>query len=309
MESFTFRNDYQPPPQSSVKSPTHGDTPPEQYDLNFNGGPVPILASSKVTLIPFLPAWHAPHYASLLKDDEDLVKFMPYIPNPAHGYEALLECYEKVIRAVPGNVIFAVFDTSGKTSAPVVVPSNIQLPDWHPPMESFAGVMGLLNTDRDFLATEIGHIVVLRHAQRTHVSSHAIGLLLHYALDHPYVQIPSSRIPSLSSAGSVDEVEPLHSPFVASPITQPQRALGLRRCQWQCHHLNEPSSRAAQRMGFKPEGLIRMQRIVATGDEPGRPGDGGFTGSRTSWMGSVTWQDWENEGVRDWVDRQMSREM
>lgn len=62
-------------------------------------------------------------------------------------------------------------------------------------------------------------------------------------------------------------------------------------------------------MGFKPEGIIRMQRIVTSGDEQGRKADGGFTGSRTSWMGSVTWDDWENEGVKDLVNRQMSREM
>ncbi|KAJ9102949.1 hypothetical protein QFC19_004505 [Naganishia cerealis] len=308
MESFTFRNAYQPPSKITSRVPTHGDTLPEEYDLNFNGGPVPILSSSKVTLIPFLPAWHARHYAHHLQNDEDLVKWMPYSPNPAHGYEELLECYEKNLRGMPGSVLFSVFDTSGKTSAQPAIPGNVQLPDWHPPMETFAGVMGLLNTDRDSLVTEIGHILILRHAQRTHVSSHAIGLLMHYALDHPYVEIPSSRVPSLRSGSSVEEVEPLLSPFVASPTSQPQRALGLRRCQWQCHHLNAPSSRAAQRMGFSPEGIIRMQRIVASGDEPGRKGDGGFTGSRSSWVGSVTWYDWESNGVKDLVDRQMSRE-
>jgi hypothetical protein len=101
MSTFAFRNDYQPPAPANTKPPTHGDTPPEEYDHNFNGGPVPVLSSSKVTLVPFIPAWHARHYAHHLQGDEELVKWMPYSPNPAHGYEELLECYEKVIRAVP----------------------------------------------------------------------------------------------------------------------------------------------------------------------------------------------------------------
>lgn len=150
--------------------------------------------------------------------------------------------------------------------------------------------------------------MVLRHAQRTHVSSHAVGLLMHYALDHPYLQIPTSTNPPPSSDMDADKVPPLRAPFSAT-AAGPQRGLGLRRCQWQCHHLNEPSSRAAQRMGFKAEGLIRMQRIVVSGDEVGRKNDGGFTGSRTSWMGSVTWKDWEEQGVRALVDKQMAREV
>lgn len=100
MDAFSFRNDYQPPSAPQAKPPSHGETPPELYDFNFNGGPVPILASSKVTLIPFVPAWHAPHYAHHLQGDEELVKWMPYTPNPAHGYEEVLECYEKYIRAM-----------------------------------------------------------------------------------------------------------------------------------------------------------------------------------------------------------------
>lgn len=147
--------------------------------------------------------------------------------------------------------------------------------------------------------------MILRHAQRTHVSSHAVGLLLHYALDHPYLQIPSTS--ALQGDSDNEDVQPLRAPFDIAG--NPLRGLGLRRCQWQCHHLNIPSSRAAQRMGFKAEGLIRMQRIVPSGNETGRKNDGRFTGSRTSWMGSVTWKDWEEQGIRDLVDKQMNREV
>lgn len=100
MDTFAFRNDYQPPAVSHTKSYTHGETPPDVYDFNFNGGPVSILSSSKVTMVPFLPAWHAPHFAHHMEGDEDLVKWMPYVPNPAHGVEAVLECYEKYLRAM-----------------------------------------------------------------------------------------------------------------------------------------------------------------------------------------------------------------
>lgn len=101
MSTFGFRNDFQPPTATSEKPPNHAETPPESYDLNFNGGPVPVLASSKVTMVPFIPAWHAPHYAHHLQGDEELVKWMPYDPSPAHGEEAVLKCYEKYVRAIP----------------------------------------------------------------------------------------------------------------------------------------------------------------------------------------------------------------
>ncbi|MGF1684049.1 GNAT family N-acetyltransferase [Photobacterium minamisatsumaniensis] len=40
--------------------------------------------------------------------------------------------------------------------------------------------------------------------------------------------------------------------------------LGYRRCEWKCDSLNEPSRRAAERLGFKYEGLFR-QAIVYNG--------------------------------------------
>jgi RimJ/RimL family protein N-acetyltransferase len=38
--------------------------------------------------------------------------------------------------------------------------------------------------------------------------------------------------------------------------------LGYRRLVWKCHGLNEPSKRAARRLGFTPEGLLRANRVV-----------------------------------------------
>ncbi|CAD7702587.1 unnamed protein product [Ostreobium quekettii] len=33
--------------------------------------------------------------------------------------------------------------------------------------------------------------------------------------------------------------------------------LGYRRCEWKCDSLNAPSVAAAQRLGFRPEGVLR----------------------------------------------------
>jgi RimJ/RimL family protein N-acetyltransferase len=38
--------------------------------------------------------------------------------------------------------------------------------------------------------------------------------------------------------------------------------LGYRRFEWKCNNLNEPSKRAAQRFGFKHEGLFRQHQVV-----------------------------------------------
>ena len=38
--------------------------------------------------------------------------------------------------------------------------------------------------------------------------------------------------------------------------------LGYRRFEWKCNNRNEPSKRAAQRYGFKYEGLFRQHQVV-----------------------------------------------
>ena len=39
-------------------------------------------------------------------------------------------------------------------------------------------------------------------------------------------------------------------------------SLGYRRFEWKCNNRNEPSKRAAQRYGFKYEGLFRQHQVV-----------------------------------------------
>lgn len=104
----------------------------------------------------------------------------------------------------------------------------------------------------------------------------------------------------------------------------PARALGMRRLQWQANHLNYPSRQSALRIGFQEEGVVRYQRIpVGFKDDFGRKGDGRDVlpeegdqsdarismggGSRSSWVGAITWRDWEEGGVREKMDALVAR--
>jgi RimJ/RimL family protein N-acetyltransferase len=84
------------------------------------------------------------------------------------------------------------------------------------------GTIAYCNSSQALSTVEVGFIIILPPYQRTHVSSHAIGLMMKYALDMPK-----------------------------------DGGLGVRRVQWQAHGNNAPSIKAGKRMGFKLEGIIR----------------------------------------------------
>ncbi|KAG8933862.1 hypothetical protein FRC00_012735 [Tulasnella sp. 408] len=108
-------------------------------------------------------------------------------------------------------------------------------PDSHPLQGgALAGVIAYLQTFPQSLSTEIGHICILPKWQRTFLNTNAVGLLLIHALEVP------------ENGG-----------------------WGLRRVQWQANAENGPSVRAAERMGFKMEGIIRWQRVLPEAN--GRP--------------------------------------
>ncbi|KAG8933222.1 hypothetical protein FRC01_010373 [Tulasnella sp. 417] len=108
-------------------------------------------------------------------------------------------------------------------------------PDSHPSQGgALAGVIAYLLTFPQTLSTEIGHILILPKWQRTFLNTNAVGLLLIHALEVP------------ENGG-----------------------WGLRRVQWQANAENGPSRRAAERMGFKMEGIIRWQRLLPGAN--GRP--------------------------------------
>ena len=68
--------------------------------------------------------------------------------------------------------------------------------------------------------------------QRTHVLTHAAGLVMRRILDMPE-----------------------------------QGGLGLRRCQWKTTSLNLPSQNAAKRLGYTPEGVLRAAQVLDLGKE------------------------------------------
>ena len=125
--------------------------------------------------------------------------------------------------------------------------------------------------------------------QRSHVLTHAAGLLMHRILDD-------------KSAGG----------------------LALRRCQWFTNSKHVKSQAAAKRLGFTHEGVLRAHRVLLPGREgarrksrldyslhhllttAGRKGEREDCPSRDTWVASVFWEEWEN-GVKEHVDALMAR--
>jgi len=93
--------------------------------------------------------------------------------------------------------------------------------------------------------------------------------------------------------------------FVSAAQGEQQEALGLRRLQWQAHVTNAASIKSAGRLAFEKEGVVRMHGTATGGDEQGRDGDGAGM-SRSNWVGSITWKDWEVR-VKGVVDGLVSR--
>ena len=101
------------------------------------------------------------------------------------------------------------------------------------------GVAALMRTDTAMGVTEIGHICLAPSLQRTVAATEAFALFMTYVFDE----------------------------------------LGYRRFEWKCDNGNEPSKRAATRLGFVAEGLFRQHMIVK-----GRNRD-------TAWL-SITDAEW-----------------
>jgi hypothetical protein len=185
-------------------------------------------------------------------------------------------------------------------------------PDARPDEYVFAGMLALICSSPSHLSIEPGWIIILPPFQRTHVLTHAAGLVIHYAMD-----LPS------------------------------QGGLGLRRCQWTTTTLNLASQNAAKRLGFQYEGVLRAMWVLPPGKEGVRRASGVFTlffypscpscphsnpplplsphhhqpplrpagrkgdkfqdgQQRDNWFASIIADDWEN-GARDHIDKLMAR--
>ncbi len=138
-------------------------------------------------------------------------------------------------------------------------------PEWG---GSFAAVIGMYHTVPKNLVTEIAHVLVFPDFRGTHVAKDMVGLLLRYQLE-----LPSAALPGI----------------------------GLRRVVWCAHPRNTPSTRLAEKMGFKKEGVLNwlwvLPDTLAVEGRPGRIGDAhsGKTG-RDSVVLSHCWDEWENGG-------------
>ncbi len=113
------------------------------------------------------------------------------------------------------------------------------------------GIATLMRVDATNGVVEVGGIILAPPMQRTPASTEAMYLLAHYVFD----------------------------------------ALGYRRYEWKCDSLNEPSRRAAARLGFTYEGRFRNAIVYK-----GRNRD-------TDWF-SITDREWPRirEAHESWLD-------
>ncbi|KAG8704485.1 hypothetical protein FRC09_003502 [Ceratobasidium sp. 395] len=251
------------PPTLDMTSPIVLPDPNEPYDLNFCF-PVKPLETDRIKIVPFIPRIHAKAVYAAIIQYPQVMHFMPWPDVPSQReFEELVEVRG---RREPGFCLFVTLSKDGLTKSDEEDPDKIA--------KFLLGTIAYCNASRDLSTVEIGFIIILPPYQRTHVSSHAIGLLMKYALDMPK-----------------------------------DGGLGVRRVQWQAHASNQASVRAGMRLGFKMEGVIKWQRPLPAGKEssaPYREDDSLGLPGRHSAMLAVCWDDWENGGrelVRGLMER------
>lgn len=213
--------------------------------------PVRELESDRVKLVPFDPELNGKEFFAASEPYPEIYDWIPV--GPFATAEVFLDLIERIVLRDPAVVLFVVFDKSTEGESRI------------------AGLIGLLDTVPATLSTEMGFVFTLPPFQRTHVTTHAIGLMLTWCLDE----------------------------------------LRLRRVQWQANASNEKSVQAALKMGFTLESIVRWQRVLPPekrerGMKPreGDPQPEHY--GRHSALLSVCWDDWEN-GVKDTVRERMSR--
>lgn len=277
--SSAWTNAYTPPSLPSSEDDLYGpkDKP---YDLNFC---FPLLPSehldpltgtlsnpdTHVRLTPFIPRVHAARLYATCAANPELFDWLP-IACPG-SLEAFVAVLGTIFQSDPANLLFVVMvPATSTTVAGNKNPDPEKEEEWQ-----IAGTMGLIHTSTQQLSTELALALTLPAFQRTHVTSNAIGLALRYCLNLP-----------------------------SSPSTP---GLGLRRVQWQANPLNVASVRAAERMGFKKEGVHRWVWPLPPGRSGHEPREGDpmkECKGRDSVFLSVCCDDWENGG-RERVEEAM----
>lgn len=241
---MAFINSYKPPPPPKVDN----EPEPGPFDVNFNAKVPDCLETDRVRLVPFVPSIHAkPFYDECQKDRERIEAFMP-VTWPTYSV-FLTWMYAHHFR----------------------IPRLSRLLS----EESIAEMIGYMHLSASNLSVELAPVIVLPRAQRTFVSSNAIGLVIKYALDAPQ-----------------------------------DGGLGYRRVSWQANPRNEGSIKAAERMGMKVQAISRWTWVLPPGREGGLPlvdGRRGDGQGRNSTVLSICWDDWEYSGGREQVEKAMAR--
>ena len=251
---MTIINTYKPPTFTVLTEPPTGP-----FDAYFNG-PVPEkLESNRVRLEVYNPAIHAKAYWA--QHESHRTDIEKYLPLSWPDYTTFLTWTHNFIIRDPESLLFAIIDRTKPNDG-----ANYE--------ESIAGLIGYLHFSPHNLSVEIGPVIILPRAQKTFVSSNAIGLLLKHALNLPE-----------------------------------EGGLGFRRVSWTANPNNVASVRTAQRMGLTIEGVTRWSWVLPEGKDGGKsPVDGkrGQGQGRDSTVLSVCWDDWE-AGAKEIVQKAMDR--
>lgn len=253
LSTMAFINLYKPPtPEKQSLSTLQEDG---LYDINFAFRLPAILETSRVKLIPFIPSRHAQPFFDATRG-HNLFHHIPFLLTTIEEFLEFVEW----IRSQSIAILMLIID---KTKADLN----------HDLGGSMAGIIGLLHTSERNLSTEIGPVVILPAFQHTHVSSNAIGLMVHYCFDLPIVG-----------------------------------GLGFRRVQWTANPTNLASVKVAEKIGFVHEGTMRWTWVLPEGKEGkmARVGDPLGRLGRDSVLLAVCWEDWEG-GARERVDELMQR--
>lgn len=197
-------------------------------------------------------------YVAALKDQQEAFKWLPY--TPITTTTALEQFLNTWVYPDPGLILFAIKDKTRSSAEDIQGEVTIQ---------TFGGVITLMNGSVANACVEIGHILIVPDFQRTHVLTNACGILLQYALNRPE-----------------------------------EGGLGLRRVQWQANEANLPSVGAAKRLGFHFEGILRWHRVLPPGKVgPATREDGRGAGRHTAIL-SICFDDWEG-GVKEALQEKM----
>lgn len=227
--------------------------------------PVPqSLENARVKLIPWDPSVHSQDFFESAKPHPELFDYLPF--GPYESRESFDSWYEEFNQTPHSNIFFAIFDKTRENAVD----------------KGFAGMIVLLDVSKEQLSAEIG-LTILSAFHRTHVTTNAIGLLLHWLLN------PTS--------------DPVRGPI----------GLGLRRVYWTADIHNKRSIALAERLGMKLEAISRWARVLPADRvklakrEKVREGDPREEcPGRHSARLAICWDDWVSGG-RDKVDQQMQR--